>query len=116
MAPIYNLSMAQDRPTYGRTFIREWRQYRHYTLQRLAGRVGMTAGNLSHIERGLTPYNQGTLEALAKALQTDPASLLMRNPRDPEGIWSIWEQAKPGVRQQLVEIGKTLVKTGTDPE
>ena len=34
-------------------------------------------------------------------------------PADPEGIWSVWDQAKPGERRQIVEIAKTLIKTGT---
>jgi transcriptional regulator with XRE-family HTH domain len=96
-----------------RTFIREWRQSRGLTLQQLANRIGITHASLSRIERGLQPYSQPLLEALADALQTEPASLLMRNPTDPEGIWSIWDQAKPGERRQIVEIAKTLIRTGT---
>jgi transcriptional regulator with XRE-family HTH domain len=98
---------------YRRTFIREWRQSRGLTLQQLANRIGMTHASLSRIERGLQPYSQPLLEALADALQTEPASLLMRNPTDPEGIWSIWDQAKPGERRQIVEIARTLIRTGT---
>src|ERR1051326_3870459 len=96
-----------------RTFIRDCRQPRGLTLQKLADRIGITHASLSRIERGLQPYSQPLLEALADALQTEPASLLMRNPADPEGIWSVWEQAKPGERRQIVEIAKTLIKTGT---
>jgi len=96
-----------------RTFIREWRQSRGLTLEQLANRIGITHASLSRIERGRQPYSQPLLEALADALQTEPASLLMRNPTDPEGIWSVWDQAKPGERRQIVEIAKTLIKTGT---
>ena len=83
------------------------------TLERLAERVGMTAGNLSQLERGNQGYTQNTLEALAVALQTDVASLLMRNPKDSEALWSLWDQAEPGERKMLVDIAKTVVKTGT---
>jgi DNA-binding Xre family transcriptional regulator len=113
-----NLRMAQRpqraRQQFRRTFIRQWREYRGLTLERLADRLGMTAGNLSQLERGNQGYTQNTLEALAHALQTDVASLLMRNPEDSEGLWSLWDQAKPGERQMLVDIAKTVVKTGTD--
>lgn len=38
----------------------------------------------------------------------------MRNPLEPEAIWSIWDVAKTGDRQKIVEIAKTIVgKTGT---
>src|SRR5207342_1952034 len=86
-----NLRMAQKRKQpprprgqFRKSFIRQWRDYRGLTLERLADRVGMTAGNLSQLERGNQGYTQNTLEALAQALQTDTASLLMRDPSDSE--------------------------------
>src|SRR5271166_3357427 len=70
--------------TRRKTFIREWRSFRHLTQEQLAERVNMSPGNLSLIERGLQNYTQDTLESLAEALQCDPADLLMRNPLDGE--------------------------------
>lgn len=98
---------------FRRTFIREWRQFRQLTLEQLADRLEMTASHLSMLERGQRGYTQDTLEQIADSLLTDTASLLMRNPQDPDAIWSIWDQAKPGQRRQIVEIAKTLIKTGT---
>ncbi len=66
------------------------------------------------LERGLRGYTQETLERIAEALQTDAASLLIRNPKDGEAIWSLWDRAKPGQKQQIVEIATTITKTGTD--
>lgn len=96
-----------------RTFIRAWRRHRGLTLEQLASRLSVTASHLSMLERGLRPYSQELLEALAQALATDAASLLMRDPSDPDAIWSIWDQAKPGQRRQIVEIAKTLLKTAS---
>lgn len=101
------------KPPLRRTFIREWREHRLLTLEQLAERVGTTHATLSRVERSKQPYSQALLEALADALQTDPASLLIRNPADPEGIWSVWDQAKPGQKQAIVDIAKTVIKTGT---
>lgn len=101
------------KPQWRKTFIKEWRLHRQLTLEQLAERVSSTHATLSRIERGMSPYSQALLEALADALQTDPASLLMRNPNDPEGIWSVWDQAQPGQRRTIVEIAKTVIKTGT---
>lgn len=103
---------------YRRTFIREWRKHRVISLERLADRVGekiggFTHASLSRIERGLQPYSQPILEAIADALQTDVASLIMRDPLDPEGMWSIWDQAEKTERKMIVDIAKTIVKTGT---
>lgn len=99
--------------SFRRTYVRQWRQHRQLTLEQLAARLDMTASHLSMLERGQRGYTQETLEALAEALQTDPASLIMRNPADADAIWSVWEQAKPGERRQIVEIAKTLIRTGT---
>jgi transcriptional regulator with XRE-family HTH domain len=98
---------------FRRTFIRQWRQHRGLTLEKLAGRMDMTPSHMSMLERGQRGYTQDTLEAVATALQTDVASLLMRDPADPDAIWSIWDQAKPSQRKQIMEIARTLVKIAT---
>jgi transcriptional regulator with XRE-family HTH domain len=107
---------------YGRHYIREWRKFRRMTLEALASRVGekiggFTHASLSRIERGLQPYSQPILEAIADALRTDPASLMMRDPTDPDAIWSVWEQAKPGEREVIVDMAASYLrrvrKTGT---
>lgn len=98
---------------FRKTFIRQWREHRSLTLEQLAERLEMTASHLSMLERSQRGYTQETLEAIATALQTDVASLLMRDPKADEAMWSVWDQAKPGQRRQIVEIAKTLIKTGT---
>ena len=89
-------------PRFQPTFIKQWRKHRGLTQEQLADRVGMTAGNLSEIENGNTGYTQATLEALAEALQCEPVDLLIRDPGDPEGVWSLWDRAQPAQRRQLL--------------
>lgn len=102
--------MLQDMRTkrFRRTFIREWRQNRGLTLEQLAERVEMTASHLSMLERGQRAYAQETLEKIADALQTDAASLLMRNPTDPDAIWSVWDQAVKSERDVLIDMAKSM--------
>lgn len=76
------------RPLKRRTFIKEWREFRHMTLDQLAERSGMHTGSLSLLERGLRGYTQDSLEAIAKALQTDEAALLTLDPGQPESVWA----------------------------
>jgi transcriptional regulator with XRE-family HTH domain len=115
MAPVFNGGMRKPPPRnrFRQTFIKQWREYRNLTQEQLAERLDMTQSHLSMLEGGKRGYTQETLEALAEALQTDAASLLMRNPTDGDAIWSIWEQAKPGERRMIVDIAKTVTKTGT---
>lgn len=108
------------KPARKKTFIRQWRKKRNLTLEQLSSRLeefgehelGPTA--LSMLERGERGYTQQSLEAIAEALQTDVASLLMRDPADPDAIWSIWDNAKPGERRTIVEVARAIAKTGTD--
>jgi len=104
---------------FRKTFIRQWRQHRNLTLEQLSARLeemglhDLGASHLSMLERGQRGYTQETLEALAHALQTDAASLLMRDPTDPDALWSIWDQALPAERKTIVEVVKAVVRTGT---
>jgi transcriptional regulator with XRE-family HTH domain len=97
-----------------RHYIREWRKHRELTQEQLAERIGITKSYLSKIESGKKRYDQPFLEAAAEVLRCEPADLIVRDPSDPDGIWSIWDQLKPVERAQVVEIAKTLKRTGTD--
>lgn len=94
-----------------KTFFKEWREFRGLTQEQLAGRLETSVASISRIESGTQPYTQDVLEALAEALTTDPASLIMRNPAAPEAMWSIWDQAKQGERQLIEELARSVVKT-----
>ena len=99
-----------------RTYIKEWREYRQLSQEALGERLDTSGSMISRIENNETPYTQDTLEAIAEALMTDPASLLMRlPPKDgEETIWSIWDQAKPGQRRIIMDVAKSVTKTGTE--
>jgi transcriptional regulator with XRE-family HTH domain len=95
-------------------YLREWRKHRGYTQDRLAEMVGLSKPYISQLERGERQYTQDLLEAFALALGCDVPDLISRDPSDPEGLWSIYEQLRPVERRQVVEIAKTLHRTGTD--
>ena len=97
-----------------RHFIKAWRKHRGLSQEALASRLEMSAANLSRIETGKQDYTQGLLEAIAEALATEPASLIIRDPTQPEAIWSIWDHATPAQRSQIVELARVILKTGTD--
>src|SRR3954447_17975404 len=75
--------MAAPKRKFQQTYVREWRKHRGLTLEKVADRMDMTPGHISLLERGQRGYTQETLEAVAAALQTDVASLLIRDPTDP---------------------------------
>jgi transcriptional regulator with XRE-family HTH domain len=95
-------------------YIKEWRKHRGLTQDRLAERIGIDRAYLSKIESGKRRYDQPFLEAAAVVLQCEPADLIIRDPSDPDGIWSVWDTLRPVERQQVVEIAKTIKRTGTE--
>jgi transcriptional regulator with XRE-family HTH domain len=121
---LHPVHMAAD-PAHPGHFFRQWRKARGLTLEQAADRIeraseargeagwpgrpiSMTHATLSRIERGRLPYSQGLLELLAEVYRIDRASLIMRDPSEAEGIWSIWEQLKPLERVQAVAVLKAL--------
>jgi transcriptional regulator with XRE-family HTH domain len=98
----------------GRHFLRAWRKHRLKTLEQVAEQLHMSHSQLSRIERQEQPYNQELLEALAELYRCDVVDLLIRDPSDPEGMWTLWERAKPAERRRIVAVTETLLKdTGT---
>lgn len=106
--PRNTLGNLHKKQAWRRLFVREWREHRHMTQEQLAERVGITPASLSRIERGLQAYTRGSLEALAEALQCQPADLLTRNPEDPEAPWSIWDNLKPDQQKTAIRVLKAL--------
>lgn len=99
-----------------RTFIREWRENRALSQDKLVERVRervdtFSKSTLSRLERGEQPYSQPILEALAWALDCEPQDLIMRRP-DSE-LWSIMdslEQVPEEDRPRLARIIETFRK------
>ena len=96
-----------------RWFLKQWRKHRGYTQERLAEMTNLSKPYISQLESGVRQFTHETLVVLAEALSCDPADLIMRDPSEPDGIWSVWETLSGPQRRQVVEIAKTLKKTGT---
>ena len=102
-----------DKPMH---FIREWREHRGLSQERLASRIDITKGALSNIETGKSGYTEPMLKALAYALRCEPVDLIIRNPMQEDAIWSIWDRIPKTKRQQAISILETFAKerkTGT---
>jgi transcriptional regulator with XRE-family HTH domain len=93
--------------------MRQWREYKDMTLEAVGEAVNLSHAQLGRIERGLQPYNQELLEALADLYGTTPASLLMRDPTQPDSMWSLWDQAKEAERQETEKFLEFRVRTRT---
>ena len=99
-----------------RQHFKAWRKHRGLTQEQLAERIGIARSYLTKIERGDRRYDQPFLEAAAEALRCTPADLIMRDPTDPEGLWSVYEKLTPPERIRAVAVLKAMrgEDTGTD--
>lgn len=101
------------------TQIKAWRKHRDMSLEKLSERLmvevefDVSAGQLSRVERGEQPYSQDLLEALAIVLRSAPAALINVDPTRDDAIASIWDTLSPPQQVQVVEIAKTIKRTGT---
>lgn len=86
----------------GKHFIKHWRELRGLSLQRLATRMEKEPGgdelisamSLSRIERGLQPYSEEVLCALADALGCDTWELISIDPRQPAPVVDLLRYVK----------------------
>lgn len=98
-----------------KTFFRAWRKKRRMTLEQAAEKAGMTAGNISAMERGAQGYTQDGLESLSDAYGVPPGWLTDVDPASVSDILPIWERAKPGDRKKIVDIAETIVGKPGNP-
>lgn len=101
--------VTSDRPRQ-RHFLKQWREYRGLNQSQLAERIGASVPNVSRIENLKQPYTQDFLELAAEALNTDPASLIIRNPLQQDAIWTIWDQAGEGQRSQIIDLANIVMR------
>lgn len=78
----------RTRRTYRKTYLREWRKHRGATLARLVEMLAQmghdtTEATLSRVEKGLQPYSQPLIEAIAEVLRCSPTDLIDHPPAGP---------------------------------
>lgn len=111
-----NVAKELRRPTY----IKAWRKHRGLTLEGLVDALAYKAGyeisdgQLSRVERGVSPYTQDLLEAIASVLGVELYVLLRNPPRDPgdDEPEDIVHDMTQDQRRQAIAILRAL-KTGT---
>lgn len=87
-----------------RIFIREWREHRHLSQQRLADRLETSKATISRWENLKREPGLGELAAIANALQCEIADLLSRDPSEGEGLWQLWNAMGASQREQALRL------------
>lgn len=90
-----------------RNFIREWREHRGMTQERLAELARLSVPTISNIESGAHGYSQRSLEAIAEALDAATGDLLSRRP----GVVELADELaalEPNTLKQALQIIRVM--------
>lgn len=93
-------------------YLQEWLAHRNKTHEQLASFIEMSRPHVTKIINGKRQYTQEFLEAAAEYLETTPGSLLMRDPSQEESIWSLWDQARTGDREEILRYANFVIHQG----
>lgn len=99
---------AKKRKSFRTWFLREWRKDRGLTLEALASRIGSTGATVSRLERGQQPYSQPLLEALADALNCQPADLIMRPPGAADRLKAVLDSMSEADQTRALAVIQAL--------
>ncbi|WP_137387990.1 helix-turn-helix domain-containing protein [Rhodoligotrophos defluvii] len=88
------------------TYIREWREFRGLKQQTVAEITGLSRSTISMMETGKVGYTQHSLEAIARALHTEPGYLLLHDPRADRPFWKRWLELSAEQRDQLASSAR----------
>ena len=94
-----------------RTYIREWREWKGYTLDDVARMIGATPPTLSRVETGKGMLTWGVINAIAEAIDENAYDILFRDPR-AEGIEEFISELRraPLATQHLIaQLGRTVI-------
>lgn len=98
-----------------RTYFREWREWKGFTLEELASRMETTAATVSRVENGKRDWGKGYLEAFSFVVGCpEPTDPITRPPNAPRTLDDMLRFAPPEMRRQAIAIVETLLRTGTD--
>lgn len=95
-------------------YIRQWREFKKVTQERLAEMVEVDRTTVGKIENLKLPYNQDYLERVSLALGVDIEDLVATDPlaQTPELVWSKVEKASPELRQKIEFVIEAMLKAG----
>jgi len=97
-----------------RWYLREWREHRGFSQERLAAKIGKTQGFISQLELNDVNYTAEMLDILAAALDCTVRELLFRDPAIEEDLLDIVDSISEKSKPQAIEILKTFRRTSSE--
>lgn len=91
--------------------IRELRKSKGWTLEELAGRVGISSPHLSEIERGKKNLNNHLIERIARSLGVEHHELFVEGagiPGEPSEVSATFDRLSDARKSQLLDYARFL--------
>lgn len=102
----------QIKRVWRKIYLKEWREYRHLTVERLAALAGVSPGLISQIENRISAGSPDTLERLAKALGISVGELLDVKPETGGFMMRAWVRDRD--RRRVEDVIAALTKQPDD--
>lgn len=115
-AAVHPMHMARNpkkppqKPKWRVTFLRAWREHHGKSLEVVAAKMGKTHGQLSRIERGISPYTQKILEIAAVEYGCTVQDLLSRAPTEADSIFGVWGKLDDAQRRRAVRMFEAMIE------
>lgn len=106
--PLRSGPRGATRKVWRKIYLREWREFRGFSVEGLAERAGVSPGLISQIENRKSAGSPDSLEKLAKVLDCDPGELLDIKPEAGGSIVRLWVHDDD--RAQLERVVNALSK------
>ena len=80
-------------------YFRDWRKYRGLTLASVEEQSGLSAAQVSRMERGLSDYSRRSLESLSSVYRCRPGDLLSTDPQNSlvADVLDLFERIDPAM-------------------
>jgi transcriptional regulator with XRE-family HTH domain len=91
-------------------FLREWREHRGLSVEKLATLSGVSPGQISVLENGKAGYSSESLEKLAKALDCEPGDILSTNPKAGGALIRAFRGASDSERLQIEAVIRAILE------
>ena len=99
------------------TFLKQWRDHRHLTQEKLAEKVGVSTSAISQWESGQLGFRGASLAKLADALDCTLPELLTYDPTREDSFWPLFQKAEKlggAARRHIWQIMKAALEPPTN--
>jgi transcriptional regulator with XRE-family HTH domain len=110
---VTRIGLAGAKPV--KTYFKEWREWKGWTQQEMADRIGTSKQTVSRVESGDRDWGKGYLEAFAHVVGcSNPTDPITRPPDAPITLDDMVRGMPAEKREQVIHFVEFMRRSGTD--